>query len=71
MRLVLCCFLDKEVLGVDLLFVDGVTRAKKSERVPVVFTPDEVLQVLGELQPPHALMVKLLYGAGLTGRNHH
>ena len=37
-------FLYKQVLGVELGWVDGVTRAKKPERVPVVLTRQEVGQ---------------------------
>lgn len=58
-------FLYKEVLEIELPYLDGVTRAKRSERIPVVFTPDEAHQVLSNLQLPYALMAKLLYGSGL------
>jgi integron integrase len=58
-------FLYKEVLGVDLPYLDGITRAKKSQRVPVVFTQDEAFRVIQGLQPPHSLMARLLYGSGL------
>jgi integrase len=39
-------FLYKQVLGVDIGWVDGVTRAKRPERVPVVLTRREVSLVL-------------------------
>jgi integrase len=49
----------------ELPILDGVTRAKPSTRVPVVFTVDEASQVISYLQPPFSLMGKLQYGAGL------
>jgi integron integrase len=60
-------FLYREILGVDLPWLDGVTRAKKPERLPVVLGMSEVqclLQNLGD-DRPSALLVRLLYGTGL------
>ena len=53
------------VLEVDLPWLDDVVRAKRSERLPVVLTRDEVRAVIRELQGPPRLMAILLYGAGL------
>lgn len=58
-------FLYKEVLEIELPYLDGVTRAKKNQRVPVVFTPQEAANIIKNLQPPHSLMARLLYGSGL------
>ena len=58
-------FLYKVVLEIELPYLDDVTRAKKSSRVPVVFTPDEASIVIQNLQPPYSLMTRLLYGSGL------
>ncbi len=58
-------FLYKEVLQVELPLIDGVKRAKRPQRVPVVLTPDEVKRVLAHLTATHHLMASLLYGAGL------
>lgn len=58
-------FLYKEVLQVELGLVDGVERAKRPQRVPVVLTSDEVRRVLSHLTGTHHLMASLLYGAGL------
>jgi len=58
-------FLYKQVLGVELGWVDGVTRAKKPERVPVVMTREEVGQVLGQMRGRDWLMASLMYGTGL------
>ena len=41
--------LYREVLGVELPWLDNVTRAKKSVRVPVVFTGEEVHAILAHL----------------------
>lgn len=58
-------FLYREVLKQDLPWLDGVTRAKKPKRLPVVLTPDEVQRVLAQLEGTTALMGLLLYGSGL------
>ncbi len=50
---------------VDLPWLDNVVRAKRSERLPVVLTRDEVRAVIHELQGAPRLMAILLYGAGL------
>ncbi len=58
-------FLYKQVLGVDIGWMDGVTRAKRPERVPVVLTRQEVALVLGQMQGRDWLMASLMYGTGL------
>jgi integron integrase len=58
-------FLYKEILEIELPWLDDVTRAKPSQRIPVVFTRDEVRDVLRRLEPPYLLMANLLYGSGL------
>jgi integrase len=45
--------------------VDGVVRAKRPHRLPVVLTRQEVRSILGCLEGAHWLMAMLLYGAGL------
>jgi integron integrase len=57
-------FLYREVLGIELPLIDAV-RAKKPERIPVVFTPSEVRQIFTYLEGTHLLVASLLYGAGL------
>jgi site-specific recombinase XerD len=42
--------LYKQVLGIEIGWVDGVTRAKRPERVPVVLTRHEVGQVLTQMR---------------------
>jgi integron integrase len=58
-------FLYREVLRKDIGYVDGVIRAKKPRRLPVVLTKDEVKNVLARLGGTPWLMAMLLYGAGL------
>lgn len=58
-------FLYRQVLEIDLPWLDEVIRAKRPERIPVVLTPAEVRSVLAHLQSPHELVVRLLYGSGL------
>jgi integron integrase len=58
-------FLYRDVLGVDLPWLDGIVRAKRPERLPVVLTRDEVRAVIERLDGASRLMACLLYGAGL------
>lgn len=58
-------FLYKEVLAIDLPWLDGVTRAKKPARIPVVLTTDEVRMLLTQLDGVHHLLASVQYGSGL------
>lgn len=58
-------FLYRRVLGVNLPWLDGITRARGPVRLPVVLSRGEVRQVLGELRGVHRLVGFLLYGCGL------
>jgi integron integrase len=58
-------FLFKNVLGRELGLIDGVVRAKRPQRVPVVLAKAEVRKILDLMEGPPALMATLLYGAGL------
>ena len=58
-------FFFKEVLGRELGLVEGVVRAKRPARLPVVLTRDEVRLVLGQMSGTPRLMAVLLYGSGL------
>jgi integron integrase len=58
-------FLYREVLELDLPWLDGVVRAKRPQRLPVVLTRDEVRAVFQPLTGVPRLMAYLLYGAGL------
>jgi site-specific recombinase XerD len=58
-------FLYKCVLHVEPGRIEGVIRAKRPERLPVVLTRDEVARVLAQLEGTYNLIGRLLYGAGL------
>lgn len=58
-------FLYREVLAVDLPWMENITRAKKAARVPVVLSRGEVAQVLQRMRGREWLMASLLYGSGL------
>jgi hypothetical protein len=58
-------FLYREVLGKEIGYVNGVVRAKRPMRLPVVLTRQEVRAILALLDGPEWIMAMLLYGAGL------
>jgi len=58
-------FLYREVLKKDSGYVNGVVRAKRPHRLPVVLTRQEIRSILGLLDGSDWLMAMLLYGAGL------
>jgi integron integrase len=58
-------YLYKEVLGVELPWLDNVTQAKVPQRLPVVLTQAEVLAVLSRMDGTMWLIASLLYGSGL------
>ena len=58
-------FLYREVLGVQLPWLDEVVAAKDKRRLPVVLTPAEVRALLHELNGTVGLVAALLYGTGM------
>jgi integron integrase len=58
-------FLYKEVLKQPLAWLDNIQRAKKPERLPLVFTREEVRAILIHLEGSKWIVGTLLYGAGL------
>jgi integron integrase len=58
-------FLYKQVLGIDLPWMEGVVRAKRSQHVPTVLSRDEIVQVLGRMDGRTWLLASLLYGTGM------
>ncbi len=58
-------FLYQHVLGKEIMRVEGVVRAKRGIRVPVVLSRQEVLAVLNHMSGTPRLMAMFLYGAGL------
>lgn len=57
-------FLYREFLEVELEGIAAL-RAKRSRRLPVVLSKDEVWRLLAATNPPYQLMASLLYGGGL------
>lgn len=58
-------FLYRHVLGRDIGLLEGVVRAKRPSRVPVVLTRGEVRQLLAHLDGVVLLVCTLLYGSGM------
>jgi site-specific recombinase XerD len=58
-------FLYGAVLECPLNKLEGVVRAKRPKRLPVVLTPEEVAKVLLHMQGVPLIVALLLYGAGL------
>jgi len=58
-------FLYREVLAVELPWLDGIVHAKRPKRLPVILSPSEVQDVLAQLQGTEWLIASLLYGTGL------
>lgn len=58
-------FLYKEVLAIDLPWLDNVEQAKTPKRLPVVLNRDEIQAVLSRLTGTHWLIASLLYGTGM------
>ena len=58
-------FLYREVLGRRFGWLDGLVRARRPARLPVVLSPAEVRQVLAQLDGVPRLVGWLLYGGGL------
>lgn len=57
-------FLYEHVLGSPLDRIEGVVRARKPKRLPVVMSREEVQLVLVELRGTPLLVCQLLYGSG-------
>lgn len=59
-------FLYREVLGIELPWLDDLVRAKKPRRLPSVLTRAEVAALLGAIDDPEVVLpARLLYGGGL------
>jgi integron integrase len=58
-------FLYREVLAIDLPWLNDVTRAKRPQRMPVVLTREETRAVLDRMTGVYGLMARLLYGTGM------
>jgi len=61
-------FLYRDVLALELPWLDSFERSRKPRRLPVVLTPMEVQSLLREAESapePIGLIIKLLYGTGM------
>lgn len=58
-------YLYKQVLKIELPWLDNVVRAKTKKFIPVVFTRDEVKRLLAQFDGTYWLLFSLIYGAGL------
>ncbi len=58
-------FLYRDVLEMELPWLDGVTQAKNGKRLPVVLTVKETLRLLDKLEGTTGLIARLLYGSGM------
>jgi integron integrase len=58
-------FLYRHVLRLELPWLDGLVRARRPGRLPVVLTQAEARALLAELDGSPRLLASLLYGAGL------
>jgi integron integrase len=58
-------FLYREVLDVDLPWLQEIGRPRTPRRIPVVLSRQEVARLLAHAPPAHKTLLKLLYGAGL------
>jgi integron integrase len=58
-------FLYRHVLDRDMPELDGLVRARRSGRLPVVLTGAEVRRLLDAMEGPSRLMAALMYGSGI------
>jgi integron integrase len=59
-------YLYRVVLGIDLPWMEGIVRAKRSRRVPTVLSQDEVRRLLACMDGRRPwLLASLLYGSGM------
>ncbi len=58
-------FLYREVLSIDLPWLDEVIAAKSAKRLPVVLTPTETRRLLNATSGTMGLVTSLLYGTGM------
>ena len=58
-------FLYREVLGVDLPWLNNIGRPQQAKRIPSVLTKDEVAALFAQMDGIPALLAQLLYGTGM------
>lgn len=58
-------FFYRQVLGIDLPWMDDINRPANKRRIPGVSTLDEGAGVLAQMEGETALLARLLYGTGM------
>jgi integron integrase len=58
-------FLFRHVLKTELQGLNKTVRAKQGQKLPVVFTTDEIKKLFKHLKGLHRLILELIYGSGL------
>ena len=58
-------YLYKQVLGMELPWLDEVVQARRPRRLPVVLTPGEVRELLLHAEGTAGLVAQVLYGTGM------
>lgn len=58
-------FLYREVLNIELPWLNDIHRPTSTRRIPSVLTKDEVAGVLASMEGVTALLARLLYGTGM------
>ncbi len=58
-------FLYRRVLNFEELKLEGISRAKVQQRLPVVLSREEVRKILNRLKGPPRLAAEIMYGSGL------
>jgi integron integrase len=58
-------FLRREVLSIDLPWLNNIGRPQQIKRIPSVLTKDEVAGLLAQMDGINALLAHLLYGTGM------
>ena len=60
-------FLYREVLNIDLPWLNNIGRPQQTKRTPSVLTKDEIAGLLAQMEGITALLAKLLHDAGIRG----
>lgn len=58
-------FLYREVLAIDLPWLEGINRPAQTKRIPSVLTKEEVAGLLTQMNGQTSLIARLLYGTGM------
>ena len=58
-------FLYREVLEIDLPWLNDINRPTQKRRIPSVLTKDEIARVLANMEGQTGLLARLLYGTGM------